>query len=558
MRHLGMVKKPKNNKLLRTYCLSCCFSLFLYQVSFAEEQKSVPDKQEQASRNALIGNISYEIGDVFDLSNPKENNFAFRLINLLHFKTRQFVIKDQLLFKTNAPYSAQLIEETERNLRSNRYIYDAWLISTAYQDDNGNDKVDVQVKTQDTWTLSLGFTFGSAGGESDKSVFIEDRNLFGLGTRLTLVRSSDVDREESRISYKDNNITGRHIVFGFDYSNNSDGYFRALELQRPFYAFNVTDAYSTKISAKKLTEKLYTDGSITDQYQRETSNAAIFYGFSKGLVRNRTLRWQTGINYSENQFKKLDDGILTNPLPTDNKLIYPWLGANYIQNNYIKTKNFLHILRTEDVNIGRDFSGSIGLTSTAWGSDRNGIILSASMNDAYRLNTDQLLLWTISGSGRMVSNAFQNSSAYANAQYHAPNFANQAFYTEFTFNLLHNPDENNQLLMGGNNGLPGYPLRLQSGNRSVLFSVEQRYYTNLHLLQLIRVGGALFFNSGSAWSPGNDDQQFELLSDVGFGLRLESSRSESGTTLHLDMALPLNRAGEVNGWQFSIATRSTL
>jgi len=548
-----MLKTPDKTTLLFKWyiniSLSCCLGLFLPQICLADETSDLEKKQLE-SEGALIGNIHYQIGDVFDLSNPKENNFVFRFFNFLHFKTRQFVLEDQLLFKTGEPFSARLIEETERNIRSNRYIYDAWITPKSYQD----GKVDIEVKTQDTWTLSFGARYDNVGGESDSSVFIEERNLFGLGTRLTLASSSDVDREENRISYNDNNLTGRHIVFGFDYSNNSDGHFRAFELQRPFYAFDVKHAYGTKLSSEILTEKIYSEGVITDQYQHEISEASLSYGFSQGLVRNRTLRWQMSINYNENKFRELDDGILTNPFPSDNKLIYPSIGANYIQNKYIKTQNFRHILRTEDVNMGRDFAGSIGWASTAWGSDENGIILNASFSDANHLSNNRIVLWNLSGTGRGVSGGFENVSAYANAIYHAPNFENQAFHADFTFQLLHKPDDNNQLQLGGDNGLSGYPIRVQSGDRSILFNLEQRYYTDWHLLQLIHVGGSLFFNTGSAWTPGDANQAFKLLSDVGFGLRLESSRSESGRTLHLDLAFPLNSEGGEDKWQFNVTT----
>ena len=42
--------------------------------------------------------------------------------------------------------------------------------------------------------------------------------------------------------------------------------------------------------------------------------------------------------------------------------------------------------------------------------------------------------------------------------------------------MLANPDMGEQLLLGGDNGLRGYPLRYQSGNKSLLFNVERRAY----------------------------------------------------------------------------------
>jgi signal transduction histidine kinase len=70
----------------------------------------------------VSGPLDYRI---FDLSDPRENNWLYRLANKLHINTRPDVIRQLLLFNTGEPVSVQRIEETERLLRERQYLYEA-------------------------------------------------------------------------------------------------------------------------------------------------------------------------------------------------------------------------------------------------------------------------------------------------------------------------------------------------------------------------------------------------------------------------------------------------
>ena len=113
-------------------------------------------------------------------------------------------------------------------------------------------------------------------------------------------------------------------------------------------------------------------------------------------------------------------------------------------------------------------------------------------------------------------------------------------------------------MLGGDTGARGYPLRFQTGDKSLLFTVEQRYFTDWYPFRLFHVGGALFFDVGRTWgnSPVADSSK-ELLSDVGFGLRLASSRSGLGRMIHIDLAFPLSNSSDIDGVQFLVSTRKS-
>jgi len=107
--------------------------------------------------------------------------------------------------------------------------------------------------------------------------------------------------------------------------------------------------------------------------------------------------------------------------------------------------------------------------------------------------------------------------------------------------------------LGGDNGLRGYPLRYQSGDRRALLTLEERIYTDWYPFRLFRVGGAVFFDVGRAWGGENANTNTVnpgWLSDVGFGLRILSARSAFGNVWHADVAFPLNPDSNIESVQF--------
>ena len=98
----------------------------------------------------------------------------------------------------------------------------------------------------------------------------------------------------------------------------------------------------------------------------------------------------------------------------------------------------------------------------------------------------------------------------------------------------------------------------ESGTRRVLLTAEQRLYSDLYILRLIRIGGAVFYDVGRAW--GEPYQNFpdpHWSANAGFGLRLLSARSATGTTLHLDIAFPLRREPGLDSYQLTMESKSS-
>ena len=104
-----------------------------------------------------------------------------------------------------------------------------------------------------------------------------------------------------------------------------------------------------------------------------------------------------------------------------------------------------------------------------------------------------------------------------------------------------NLDEDQQILLGGDNGLRGYPLRYQAGDGRWLFTAEQRFFTQLVSIPAVQRGRRRVLRHGGdlGRDPLGSPSQ-GLLRDIGFGLRLGNGRSALGNVLHIDIAFPLD------------------
>jgi hemolysin activation/secretion protein len=149
----------------------------------------------------------------------------------------------------------------------------------------------------------------------------------------------------------------------------------------------------------------------------------------------------------------------------------------------------------------------------------------------------------------------ENGIVDASIRYYVEQSKNWLFFTTFLGTKGWNLDLDNQILLGGDNGLRGYPLRYQSGTARALWSVEQRYFTDWYPFRLFRVGAAVFFDAGRVWGTAPLSQPpLGLLEDAGFGLRFGNARSGLGNVVHVDLAFPFQATDGIRRVQFLVQT----
>lgn len=445
-------------------------------------------------------------------------------------------------------------EETERILRSRRYLSEAWVVPAGY--DAASNTVDVAVTVRDVWTLNPSVSFGRAGGRNHSGAEIEEENLLGLGTQVAVSRSHDVDRSSTLFSYYDPSVRGSWWQLGVEYADNSDGKVKSLTAAQPFYSLDTRSAVGFGLNDATSRLSRYSDGVVADQLDMRRVQHEAHYGWSNGLIDGWTQRWYAGVRYDEARFAPVAGAAPPLELPADRRYVYPWLGWQLVEDRYQKTENLDLIGRTEDLYVGRSLYAELGWSTPTFGGLDHAVLAQLTALDAWQPAPRQQLLGSASLAGRIEQGALVNASATAQLRYFDRLTPRQLFYVSFGGTVTHRRDADQQLLLGGDTGLRGYPLRFQGGTSLALLTVEHRVFTDWFPLRLLRVGGAVFFDAGRTW--GHDFAGAEplgLLKDVGLGLRFGNVRSGLGNVLHVDLSYALDAPAGVKRVQVTVQTR---
>jgi len=517
------------------------------------DTKEIPDFITLQKNRAVIGNVTIIRGNVFDLSKPEEDIPLFRLANSLHILTAESVIRNMLLFETGDPFSQQLLDESERILREANYIYDAEIKVTSYHDNT----VDIEVITRDVWTLTGSINFSRQGGSNELSAEIEESNLLGYGKKLKLKTGSTVDRDETLINYSDSQLFGTRNKVSMLYNDKSDGITQSVNFERPFYSLHSKWSLGLEVSSNDRTDAIYQFGEVINAFDHTEENISVFFGFSEGYLDHHVYRWRFGFDKDRDNFSPNED-YPGQPIPDDRDFRYPWVSLEIYEDRVIKTFHITQIRRTEDLNLGNELKFKLGWSTQHFDANNDGLVYEIEANTAYKSESNRLLLFNPFFKGRYADRKGQNNRIGFDSKYYVPVFGDHVFYMSLKANYVKDAYLDDQLLLGGDNGLRGYPLRFQSGDRSYLFTVEQRFYTEWHWFQLAYVGALVFFDVGRAWDP--DDPEIEntrQLKDAGIGLRLASSRGSRGLVLHIDLAFPMDGTSDIDNMQLLITTNES-
>ena len=533
----------------------------------AEELGDVLIRPDSVPIGAVVGRIDLEILDVFDPASRAESRLPFRVANRLHVNTRPAVIERELLFATGEPFDRRTLDESERRLRSLSSVYDACITPLRVR----GHEVDVLVVTRDVWTLGARASFGRSGEANTMQFGLEDSNFLGSGRLVDVMYVDDPDRTERRVRYQDPALFGTRAELALKVAEHSDGHRYTLDAGRPFFSFDTRWSAGTRVVSDEALVKLYSRGEVSDRFVQDSTFVEVRGGLSRGYTGSGTHRFFAGFTWDERRFRE-DLGLLTaagaaasDPLgtptvPTSRTVAYPWVGWQWVEDGYVERHNMDRLARTEDWNLGMQWNARAGWSSRAWGADADHAVVALDWSQGIASGRGRhAVLFAAWSAGRLGSGPAENVVAGARVRHYFANIGRHQLFTSIQLDAARNLDPEIQLLLGGDNGLRGYPMRFRDGDRRLLGTIEQRFYTDLEVLNLFHVGAAVFFDVGRAWytgaRPGEAD---ETLRDVGVGLRLGSSRSAQGTMVHLDVAFPLDGdRRERRGVQWLVTTKES-
>jgi outer membrane protein assembly factor BamA len=505
---------------------------------------------------ATIRAIHVNVDNVFDPSNPEEDKKLYRWANSVHVLTREQVLKDILLFAEGDPFVGRLLDESARALRATGFISEATVEAGSY--DAATNSVDVNVHVRDSWSLALDLKLNHTGGQTEWGIGLSDENLLGTGKTLEIGYESEIDRDQWLLGYADRNVFGSRVRLSASFSNASDGHRRNVAVERPFFSLDTRWSVGGAFHDEERVDTMYDLGEEIDEFGHEIDAIRVQSGWSRGLVDRRAQRWLFGFASEEHTFRPTD---LPLPLllPPDRKLVYPWVGWQWVEDDYREMTELNDMGRTEDVSLGTNVFASVGFAKRRFGSDRDATLFEVTAESGWEPGgPGSLLLLRTGAQTRDEDLGYQNSQLYFSADYYLRNLGRHLFSVSLDALATDNLDPENQVLLGGDSGLRGYPIRYQAGESRTVLSVEQRFFTDLYPWRLFRIGWAVFADVGKV--GGRDPRATEPLGtlyDVGAGLRLSSPRASGRNVIHLDLAFPLNGDSSIDSVQFVVETKGS-
>ncbi|MGE5499818.1 MAG: hypothetical protein ACM3Q2_17230, partial [Syntrophothermus sp.] len=167
------------------------FSRLLKNIIVHDDEQQIAKEPQDPDLNTIskyTGKVIRKINvvnlDIFGASvnNPEDSirSWFQNGGNALHVNTKDWIIKDMLVFSEGRTFIPYYVQESERIIRLRPYIYDVRIVPQKIPDNP--DSVDVMVYIQDVWSINGSAAYSK--GDKSGSVSFNDINFLGFGNEF--------------------------------------------------------------------------------------------------------------------------------------------------------------------------------------------------------------------------------------------------------------------------------------------------------------------------------------------------------------------------------------
>ncbi|MES2388349.1 MAG: hypothetical protein V4543_10135, partial [Bacteroidota bacterium] len=419
--------------------------------------------------------------------------------NRMHIKTRAFIVRNRLLFRTGDRLEPFRLSETERLLRQSSFIYDARInLRRVRGNKKSNDSIDVIVIAHDLWSISGG---GSLISINSFSINGSDANFLGMGSQLSagvLVGPSYWHGSNWGASYILNNIGNTYTtasLFRYGYGNST---LQGIGINRDFFSaitrfaggftsstedrrdFAPTDTFSRRPMYTSYARQDLWAGIASDPFNDAQIDKERNYITSARIIRTdySKIPWSDSLHNRQNNITFLGS-------------------VGFLKRRYFKDQFILGLGRTEDVPTGFQAFMTAGIqkgdfrdrpylgfrTAYADYGGKYGFIYGLLQTGMYRDNGN----W----SDRLLSGSLLYFTPLVRMRRWRTRYFAIGRYRHLAGNYL--PDT--YLNLNNNDGIRGFSAGTAYGSRTAVLNLEANLYPPLTIAGF-RFGVVLFADFG--------------------------------------------------------------
>ena len=498
----------------------------------------------------VIDSVEIDNRNIYDTDREPYDRFVFKAANKLHYRTREAVIKRELLLGRGDRFSQELAEESSRNLRQRLILYDAWIETERLP----NGKLLMRVVTIDQWSLSGGLNLSRDGNEVKYNIGVRDRNFLGNNQFISSYYYHQQDDDDYVVGeFTDTRFFGYPYRVDLDYSTNPEHELTAFGVSRPYYNLNQALAYSLGVLKTGGRRDTYRDDAVISEsfYDGDIVIAGGEYRFGSYLEKLKigtSYRYRYERNSGARIFSPLseDSALAAANFPVDSVYHRFGAGISYSDLDYVKLHQIDGFGFTEDFALGYFTNLSYARAFEPGLRDHLFDVATAGISRYFSAGSNLVLLdynhsFWFQGGDNLRHSVLLSGKYYRTASEQVTLAIRAAYRSDW------HDDPVDNLVLGGTTGIRGFEEHYKTGDRRMVMNLESRFFPRLTILSL-RMGGVVFTDFGNLWRAGAPLKFRDFSMSAGVGLRLAFEKS-SRSIVRIDLAY-----SDVNDWELSIGT----
>lgn len=478
-----------------------------------------------------VGAVRIEASKIFDPEHPGERNFLFAWANALHVRTRETVIRRELLLQTGDPFDPRLAAQSERNLRNLGIFQDAHVVAEA-----DGDSVSITVTTADRWSTHLVTDLRSEGDIHRLRLGIVNTNLLGSAAQLgaTVATSNDLDAVSAFA--RDPRLLGSRWDLRLGWLEDDLVVLQSASLRRSFYSQQQRWSSQLDYESVRGARRIFESSRAVDSLDIDDTWGEAFVALHTPASRFGLLFTRRSVSREA----ELEHGALM-------------LVGGWMRREFRRLQNVDRFAATEDVGSGAALQLGVGADLTGLGAARNRFLHRMDARFASFLGDSSLVGLALTHQGFVANGRLEQARPAAEvygfwkhgAQVLAWNLGAAAFIREPRFA---------RYALGGDARLRGYPARHLNGTRAMWLNLEERLFSDWRLF-FLRFGASAFVDVAQAWDSHERPSWDGFAVGGGFGLRVGNNKSGASVT-RIELSFGRDFGVEIASGSFFRAART--